>query len=126
MTVIYLRNRILIKTEFKVNEEKRTIVCIISTVNDVQERLAKYGLADEDLEEYDDFRTYKGFAYCSPDDEWDESYGRHLAEYRATKARQIDVNNELKEYIRSVSKCLDNLYDYGMLREPHKPAEGRD
>ena len=120
MTVTYLRNR-MIKTEFKVNKEKRVIVCIITTFNDIETRLAKYKLGDEFYDEWDETRIYKGIAYCSPEDEWDESYGRHLAEYRAMKARQIDVNNELKKFIRNTSLCLDNLYDYGLLKDPHKP-----
>jgi hypothetical protein len=115
----------MIKTEFKVNEEKRIVVCIITTENDVKNRLEKYGLGDEDYDEYDEIRIYKGIALCAPEDEWDETYGRHLAEYRASKMRQIDVNNDIKKFIRGISKCVDNLYDYGMLREPHKPAERR-
>lgn len=124
MAVTYLRNR-MIKTEFKVNEEKRIVVCIITTKNDVRNRLEKYGLGDEDYDEYDEIRIYKGIARCAPEDEWDETYGRHLAEYRASKMRQIDVNNDIRKFIRGISKCIDNLYDYGMLREPHKPAERR-
>lgn len=112
----------MIKTEYKVNEEKRTVVCIITTVNDVPKRLEKYGLADE---EYDDIaldvRVYKGFARCSPEDTWDETYGRRLAEYRASRARQVDVNNELKKYVEGVDKCLNNLCNHGFLRDPHKP-----
>lgn len=111
-----------IVTEYIIDKEKRTIVCIIKTVDDVPDRLAKYGLSDEDYDDIDyDIREYKGIAKCAPEDEWDETYGIRLAEYRASRARQADVNNEIKKYIRGISKCINNLYDYGMLKDPHKP-----
>lgn len=130
MAVIHLRKphmlnlEFKVTTEYKVNKDKRTVVCIITTVNDIPSRLAKYGLADDEYDNYDfDVRVYKGFAKCSLDDEWDETYGKRLAEYRAAHARQIDVNTEIKKYIKGISKCIDNLYDYGLLKNPHKPKE---
>lgn len=87
-------------------------------------RLAKYGLADEDYNTIDlDIRTYKGIVKCAPGDVWDETYGKRLAEYRAARARQADVNTELKTYINGVSKCIDNLYDHGLMKNLHKPEE---
>lgn len=113
-----------ITTEYKVNEDKKTIVCIITTVNDIPLKLAKYGLADDNYSEDEyDIRTYKGIAKCAPGDVWDEVYGKRLAEYRAARARQVDVNTELKAYINGISRCIDNLYDYGLLKDPHKPKE---
>ena len=111
----------MVDTEFFVNKDKRTIVCVITTINDIPERLAKYNLADDQYDDVDEVRIYKGCAYCAPEDEWDENYGRHLAEYRASRARQVDVNTEIRKYIRGISKCIDNLYDYGMLKNPHFP-----
>ena len=73
---------------------------------------------NDDAEE---IRTYTGYAYCAPEDEWDETYGKHLAEYRASKLRQSDVNHEIKKFIKGISKCIDNLYDYGLLKDPHFP-----
>lgn len=115
----------MVSTTFNVNKDKRTVVCMITAINDIPRRLEKYGLADE---EYDDVEyeicTYKGVAKCSLEDEWDEAYGKRLAEYRAAKARQVDVNTRLKDYIKGITKCVDNLYDYGLMKEPHKP-EGK-
>lgn len=37
--------------------------------------------------------------------------------------RQVDINNQIKNYINKTAKKLDNLYDYGMLKEPRKPKE---
>ena len=111
-------------TEYKVNKDKKTIVCIITAINDIPCKLAKYGLADDNYNEDEyDIRIYKGIAKCAPGDIWNESYGKRLAEYRAARARQIDVNTELKAYINGISKCIDNLYDYGLMKNPHKPEE---
>lgn len=112
-----------VTTEYKVNKEKGTVVCIITTVDDIPHRLEKYGLADEDYDNLIDIRYYKGIAKCSPEDDWDEEYGKRLAEYRASRKRQVDVNNELKKYINGLLKCVDNLYDYGLMKNPHKPEE---
>ena len=116
-----------VTTEYVVNEEKRTIVCFITTINDVQTRLAKYGLWDDsdndDNDDELDVRVYKGIAKCAPGDKWNPRYGCRLAEYRASRARQVDVNNELKNYINTISKRMDNLYDYGLLKDPHYPKE---
>ena len=113
-------NRIF--TEFFVNEERRTVACVLTVANDVPRRLKKYGLADELYDNIGyDIREYKGLAKCAPEDEWDEDYGMRLAEYRAEKARQIDVNNELKHFMKNINRCIDNLYDYGLMKNPHKP-----
>ena len=112
MAVIDLRNRMIdfmfedkVTTEFFIDEDKRTIVCVITTRNDVPLRLAKYGLADEKY------------------DEWNETFGMQLAEYRASRARQKDVNKELRKYIKNITKCVDDLRTYGMLKDPHLPNE---
>lgn len=113
-----------VNTEYFVNEEKRTIACVVTTIDDVRSRLEKYGLSSDEYDEDSlEIREYTGIAKCSPEDTWDETYGCHLAEYRAQKLRQIDVNNEIRKYIRGISKCIDNLYDYGLMKNPHKPTE---
>ena len=117
----YFDNRVT--TEYKVNEEKRTVVCIIKTTNDISSRLVKYDLSTNEIFLFDPDRIYKGIARCAPDDTWDEEYGKRLAEYRASRARQVDVNNELKNYIKTISKRIDNLYDHGLMKNPHKPEE---
>ena len=106
-----------VTTEYEINEKKRTIVCIITAINDVPLRLSKYGLWDGNED--------KGVAKCAPEDKWDPLYGRRLAEYRASRARQVDVNNELTYYINILSKRIDNLYDYGLMKHPHIPNKER-
>lgn len=114
-----------VTTEYEINEKKRTIVCIITAINDVPLRLSKYGLWSSDEDEEPDIRVYKGVAKCAPEDKWDPLYGRRLAEYRASRARQVDVNNELTYYINTLSKRIDNLYDYGLMKHPHIPNKER-
>ena len=111
----------MVTTEFIVNEEKRTVVCIITTVDDMADRLAKYGLADDQYDDMEDIRVYKGIAKCCPQDTWDESYGKKLAEWRAARKRQVDINNEIYDYIDSMSERLETLEIYGRLKEPTPP-----
>ena len=112
-----------ITKEFKINKEKRTVVCILTTYDDVESRIQKYQLYPNFEDDYYKIikRVYKGVAKCSPEDEWNESYGKKVAEYRAEKMRQADVNNNIKKFINKTVKKIDNLYDYGLLKEPRKP-----
>lgn len=134
MAVIDLRNRMIdfmfedkVTTEFFIDKDKRTIACVITTRNDVPLRLAKYGLADEKYDDEDyDIRIYKGIAKCAPDDEWNAAFGMQLAEYRASRARQTDVNKELRKYIKNITKCVDDLRTYGLLKDPHLPNEKKE
>lgn len=122
MRTLYTCENRMVETKFEINKEKRTVVCIITAINDIPNRLEKYNLADS---EYDDIaldvRIYKGIAKCAPEDEWDEKYGKRLAEYRASRERQVDVNNELRSYYLQVTKNLDKLATFGLMRDPHKP-----
>lgn len=108
-----------VKTKFYVNEEKRTVVCIISTTNEVIDRLWKYdvyihmGLAEE--------CEYIGIAKCAPEDIWNENYGRKLAEYRAMEKRRKDVNRKINTYIEITQKKLDNLSAYGKIKASRPP-----
>ena len=111
----------MVTTEFIVNEEKRTVVCIITTVDDMADRLAKYGLADDQYDDIEDIRVYKGIAKCCPQDTWDESFGKKLAEWRAARKREVDINNEIYDYIDSMSERLETLEIYGRLKEPTPP-----
>lgn len=111
----------MVTTEFIVNKEKRTVVCIITTVDDMADRLAKYGLADDQYDDIEDVRIYKGIAKCCPQDTWDESYGKKLAEWRAACKRKTDINNEISNYIVSMYERLDTLDIYGRLKDPTPP-----
>ncbi len=114
--------------KFKINQEKKVITCLLTTHNDIYDILKKFHL--ESLCKkytYDEYlpkkKTYVGIAKCSPEDTWDETFGKQLARYRAERARQVDVNNELKKIIKDAYRYLTNLSIYGMLGTPTKPKE---
>lgn len=111
----------MVTTEFIVNEKKRTVVCIITTVDDFITRIEKYGLGDDKYDDIEDVRIYKGIAKCCPQDTWDESYGKKLAEWRAERQRQVDINNEIYDYTFSMRDRLVTLETYGMLKKPTPP-----
>lgn len=109
--------------EFKINKEKRTVVCIIRTEDDIYNIIRKY-YHDGDLETVlipFESKIYKGIAKCSPEDEWNETYGKRLAEYRAMRKRQVYVNNELKRFYRKKMISLTKLISHGFLKTPKKP-----
>lgn len=112
-----------VQTEFKINEEEKTVICIITAVNDVERRIQKYGLRLDDKIWDVHVRTYKGVAKCNPEDKWDEMYGRRLAEYRASRARQVDVNERIKAYIRKTHNQLVNLEEHGLMKMPRNPQK---
>ena len=72
-------------------------------------------------EKYGGCKTYNGIAKCAPEDEWDETYGKRLAEYRASKAREKYVNRCIKEYSDKVMKNIVNLNKYGRIKTPRYP-----
>lgn len=119
-----------IDTEFKINEEKRTITCIITTRNDFLNKLIKYGFADafnlfaldwdgEDIEE----KKYVGVAKCAPGDTWDEMYGCDLAEARAMNKRRADLNGRIEQFVRRMYGNLDNLLEFGRLKRQRYPED---
>jgi len=112
-----------VETKFFIDKEKRVVTCIVTTYDEVARRLAKYDFADDryDYSLLSDVRKYVGIARCSNEDEWNESYGCKLAEYRATRQRRADVNEEIIKYIKSMKINLDKLATYGMIKNPHYP-----
>ena len=112
-----------VNTEFLINENKRTVTCIISTINDIPLRLQKYGFSDNNYDDIDfEIRKYVGIAKCSPDDTWNERYGKQLAEYRALQKRKTEVNNEILAYIKRVGRDLNKLEKYGLIK-PSRPPQ---
>ncbi len=109
----------IVKTEFKINEEKRTIVCILTTVDDFSFRAAKYGLFSE--ADWFTKKIYIGKAKCAPEDKWDESYGKKLAEYRASEKRKKYINRKIKEFVKDFSRKMENFEKYGMIKDSKYP-----
>lgn len=111
-----------VTTDFFVNEDERTVACVITTKNEIPLKLEKYGLADDNYDDNEiEINEYRGVAKCAPEDPWDERYGMKLAEYRAQRKRQTHVNGEIKKYIKDIQRRVDNLYDYGLFKDPHYP-----
>lgn len=109
-------------TEFKINREKGVIVCIVKASEDVAEICRKYNCLNflGYVVPYEE-KIYKGIARCAPEDEWDETYGKRLAEYRAMMKRRRFVNREIKKIWRNTTKKLNDLYRYGFLDAPKEP-----
>lgn len=116
------KNHTYINTEYKIDESKRTIICIISTINDYNRKLRKYSLFDSSqFDCCEDFRQYIGIARCAPEDKWDEAYGKRLAEYRASCLRRACLNHKINNFIKETKRRLDALNDFGKLKPPHRP-----
>ena len=119
------------ETKFKVDRERGSITCIMTTTEDFLSRIIRYGFAEafyrlplslDDLREDDlDVRKYIGVARCNPEDEWDEEYGKRLAEYRAALKRRSDINQEIANFCYRMNCHIDNLWFHGKLREPKHP-----
>ena len=107
-------------TKYYVNPDKKTVVCTITTFDDFQTRLWKYGLLDFDGHEPEKM-VFKGVAKCHPDDQFDENLGKKIAEYRASKARMAYVNTQLREFIERTTTNIEKVRRYGFMREPHNP-----
>ena len=126
----YIKN---FETKFKVDKENRTVTCIMTTKEDFLSRIIRYGFAEEfgrlpldlnDLREDDlDVRKYVGVAKCNPADEWDEEYGKQLAEYRAACKRKSDINQRIEDFCYRMNTRIDNLWWFGRLRQPKHPDE---
>lgn len=121
------------ETKFKVDKERGIVTCIMTTTEDFLSRIIRYGFAEafyrlplslDDLREDDlDVRKYVGVARCNPEDEWDEEYGKQLAEYRAALKRRNDINQEIENFCYRMNCHIDNLWFHGKLREPKHPDE---
>lgn len=120
-------------TKFKVDKERGIVTCIMTTTEDFLSRIIRYGFAEafyrlplslDNLKEEDlDVRKYVGVAKCNPADEWDEEYGKQLAEYRAALKRRNDINQEIENFCYRMNCHIDNLWFHGKLRQPKHPDE---
>ena len=109
-------------TEIKINREKGVIVCIVKTREDVADICRKYNCFNLlDYREIYEEKIYKGIARCAPEDEWNETYGKRLAEYRAMTKRANYVNRKVKKVWKDTTRKLNVLYKYGFLNEPKEP-----
>lgn len=124
-----MKSQTKIDTKYYVNEEKRTVVCVLTVTDEILNKLHKYGLAEEYFQYFPyepSVRKYTGIARCAPEDQFDVRYGKRLAEYRASHKRWKDVNRELLKYASETTARVKNLMNYGLLRMPTPPIEKED
>ena len=113
-----------VTTKFKVNKEKRTVVCVIETQGDLFDRVRKSGL-DYNFKNYDFDCTYVGIAKCAPEDEWDEKLGKQIAEYRAMLKRKRDIDKKISRILKESIDKLENLNKHQRIKEPSNPLRLR-
>ena len=109
-----------VRTEYIVNEEKRVVVCQITAVDDFNTRLVKYGFEPR-RDKKGSVKCYRGVARCHPDDEWNVTYGKRLAEYRASKKRVNAVNGEIEDFIDELQRKSLMLVKHGVMKQPRYP-----
>ena len=116
--------------KFIINKEKRTIVCILNPESTMYKRIKKYTSSNSLLtllpSKYYEFEpVFKGIAKCAPEDEWDEAYGKRLAEYRAYCKKRRYINETLQNFINKVRKSADDIEKYGMFKKAKYPEPPR-
>ena len=113
------------KISYNINEKERIIICIIICENQVENRLSKYGVISNRYngDVSTDSRKYIGKAKCSPNDRWNEEFGKMLAKNRALIKRAKDINNSIQEVITDWNNKLQILNTYGKISEPHSLSE---
>lgn len=111
-----------VKTNFKIDKKNRVVVCIIETSAwDVFDKLDKYDLAYGFDVKPQDTKRFVGVAKCAPEDEWDESYGKKLAEYRASTKRKNYVNRCLMNHADKIVNNINHLINFGFLKDCRPP-----
>ena len=115
------------KLDFKINKEKRTVVCIasgcqfdlindiisnISSENQYTKKIILRGLIDIDNDELLLKDKYIGIATCSPFDKFDEEYGKQLAikkmRFKYNLAKYRKISKLCREYDK-IWMVLDNM-----------------
>ena len=110
-----------VRTEYMVNEKARVVVCQITAVDDFNTRLMKYGF-EPNRDKKGPVKCYRGVARCHPEDEWNETFGKRLAEYRASQKRVNSVNKEIEDFIETLQRDSLRLVKYGIMKQPRYPA----
>ena len=78
--------------KFSVNEDKKTVTCIIKTY-------PLYEVPFDNLLQYGDDITVVGIAKCSPNDEFNETTGRRIAESRA----KAELFRKLRDFTQGLA-----------------------
>lgn len=79
---------------YYINEEKKTVVCRTESKFDDCDPIVRFGIAK-----------------CSPDDTFDEEFGRSLARKRAVLEATEKINNIIKSYGETEQEILDEIHE---------------
>ena len=119
--------------KFYVDEDARTVICVIADTEDVTVRHALTNFIDEQFD-YKDIdissvayysslhdilkmpKSFMGKAVCSEDDEWDEEAGKLLAFKRAKTKFYNSFFKRANILMRTLDKRLDDMVEaFGQL-----------
>ena len=100
--------------KFHIDEENRKVVCIIENT---QWKLNQF--LDDNNDAYLYWRAFDvqmpnrfiGIATCTPEDEWNEAFGRRLAYIRAKRSFYNEFFNAANKYINNIDSHLNKLID---------------
>lgn len=109
--------------KFYVNEEKRTVVCVIPDTEDEVKEFIWSSLSD--INGINLYRTvsYKlnekltlpnsfiGKAVCAPEDEWNEEVGRKLAFARAKNKLYTSFFKRATLFVRQLDEAVETAYE---------------
>lgn len=109
---------------YKINKEKRVIVCIITGCEEIaRRRINKYAPHIDTWWGFDNCEiknSYTGIARCLPDDEWDEEKGKKLALIRAKRERSRDINRIVYNVTQVIKREIDDLEKNGVHKLPNE------
>ena len=122
---------------FYVNEEERTVVCVIPKTRYMLENFIREHFKWNDFNfdlglEYEYMQTlylpssFMGKAVCAPEDEWDEETGRMIAFSRAKDKCYKSFFKRANRLVQTLDKRLGDMItmfnDFGMKLEDKREA----
>jgi hypothetical protein len=118
------------KINYYINEEERTIVCVLShcyseAYRYIGKHLTYYWMDTTLLDKLRMPDRFIGKATCAAGDTWDESYGRKLAYFRAKRKFDRNFANKVSTFIIIMNRNLGDLRDI-MLKKIDKLAIAGD
>lgn len=110
--------------EYFVIKNKGVVVCKLHNCETIAaDRIIKYtGMKIKNPYKYFIDNIFVGVAKCSPDDTFNEEYGKKLALTKAKASRGKAVNNMIKCFIEDKEKLLNRLKEHGIHEVPNVKA----
>lgn len=111
--VLYGRKYCTVDEFYYINEDERTIVCILKPSafweGDYFEKYVGWERGVRVNLDYHLAKEYRGIAKCSLEDTWDETVGMKLARYRARRKIDGEINADVKEIVKTLREKADNI-----------------